>query len=110
MESLHAYKLARDSESRNRFDWKTSLQEQKLSHLDFPPFPFSYTSYVLNELKTSTQKSLTMHYFRLRQFRNFIACVCLLSFTYSSFACTAVNLTAKDGTVIAEERWSGLSK
>ncbi len=101
MESLHAYKLTRDSESRNRFDWKTSLQEQKLSHLDFPPFPFSYTSYVLNELKTSTQKSLTMHYFRLRQFRNFIACVCLLSFTYSSFACTAVNLTAKDGTVIA---------
>ena len=34
-------------------------------------------------------------------FRCFIVTVCLISFTYSSFACTAINITAKDGTVIA---------
>ncbi|MDG2272728.1 MAG: choloylglycine hydrolase family protein [Halioglobus sp.] len=31
----------------------------------------------------------------------YIVCVCLLSFSYSSFACTAINVTAKDGTVVA---------
>ena len=34
-------------------------------------------------------------------FRSFIVTLCVISLTYSSFACTAINLTAKDGTVIA---------
>jgi choloylglycine hydrolase len=33
--------------------------------------------------------------------RRFILSLCLFSFTHSSFACTAINLTANDGTVIA---------
>ncbi len=42
-----------------------------------------------------------MRKFPLIHFRCFIVTVCLISFTYSSFACTAINMTAKDGTVIA---------
>jgi penicillin V acylase-like amidase (Ntn superfamily) len=42
-----------------------------------------------------------MRRFRLRHFQSFIISILLLSFTYSCFACTAVNITAKDGTVIA---------
>ena len=42
-----------------------------------------------------------MRKFSLLPFRSFIVTVCVISFTYSSFACTAINLTAKDGTVIA---------
>ena len=46
-------------------------------------------------------KGITMRKFSLIHFHRFIVSVCLLSFTYNSFACTAINLTAKDGTVIA---------
>ncbi len=46
-------------------------------------------------------EKITMRRFSRIHFRRLIVCVCLLSFTYSSFACTAINLTAKDGTVIA---------
>ena len=42
-----------------------------------------------------------MSKFLLIHFRRYIVSICLLSFSYSSFACTAINLTAKDGTVIA---------
>jgi len=42
-----------------------------------------------------------MRQFPLIDFRRLVVCICLISFTYSTCACTAVNLTAKDGTVIA---------
>ena len=46
-------------------------------------------------------RGITVRTFPKIHFRCFIVTVCLISFTYSSFACTAINLTAKDGTVIA---------
>ena len=46
-------------------------------------------------------RGITVGTFPKIHFRCFIVTVCLISFTYSSFACTAINLTAKDGTVIA---------
>jgi choloylglycine hydrolase len=42
-----------------------------------------------------------MRYFPLTNLSRLIMSVCLISLTYSCFACTAINLTAKDGTVIA---------
>ncbi len=44
---------------------------------------------------------MTVLKFSLLPFRFFIVTVCVISLTYSAFACTAINLTAKDGTVIA---------
>ena len=35
------------------------------------------------------------------RFRHFIVCVCILLLTHNAYACTAIYLTAKDGTVIA---------
>ena len=42
-----------------------------------------------------------MRQFSLIDFRRLVVCICLISFTYSTCACTAINLKAKDGTVIA---------
>ena len=44
---------------------------------------------------------MTVLKFSLLPFRFLIVTVCVISLTYSTFACTAINLTAKDGTVIA---------
>ena len=44
---------------------------------------------------------MTVLKFTLLPFRFLIVTVCIISLTYSTFACTAINLTAKDGTVIA---------
>ncbi len=52
-------------------------------------------------MKHSANDGLEMRIFSLIHFRRFIVSVCLILITYSSFACTAINLTAKDGTVIA---------
>ena len=46
-------------------------------------------------------RGITVRTFPKIPFRCLIVTVCLISFPYSSFACTALNLTAKDGTVIA---------